>query len=114
MKENLFEAYARMCNSVEFCNGECPMHSISRVASDRESCQKFLVEHTKKAEEIVTKWAEEHPIKTRQDVFLEMYPNAELDEDGVLKVCSCDIDKRIICCINCKNCRKEYWGEEAK
>lgn len=117
MKENLFEMYARMCKSFKFCLSGCPIYSIARVASDsldRESCQKFLVEHTKKAEEIIAKWAEENPIKTRQYVFLELHPNAALDDWGVLKVNTCAIDDRISCegFKICAECRKEYWGKE--
>lgn len=112
MKENLFEMYARMCRSYRDCRDGCRMHEEGVLL--KLSCRTFIEEYPDKAKEIVEKWAEEHPRKTRQAVFLEQHPNAALDENGVLNVCSCDIDKRIICCINCKNCRKEYWGEEVK
>lgn len=110
MKENLFEAYARMCNSNSTCEKLCPIYKRLQEAKNCVAvalCQLCPINDPKAAAESVRKWAEEHPI-----IFLEMYPNAGLDEDGVLKVCSCDIDKRIICCIKCKNCRKEYWGKE--
>lgn len=120
MKENLFEMYARMCGSFKFCLSGCPIYSITRITSDsldRVSCQKFLVEHTKKAEEIVTKWAEEHPKKTRQDVFLEQYPNAQLNMKGTLMINPCRLDKSMVtdkCFKNkdCFTCSKEYWEEE--
>lgn len=116
MKENLFEAYARMCNSFESCENGCPMYQCNWGYLYRDSCQQFVVENAKKAEEIVTKWAEEHPIKTRQYVFLELHPNAALDDWGVLKVNTCAIDNRISCegFKFCAECRKEYWGEVVK
>jgi hypothetical protein len=36
-------------------------------------------------------WAEHHPAKTRQDVFLEQYPEAEIDLNGMLDVCPAPI-----------------------
>lgn len=36
-------------------------------------------------------WAEQHPHKTRQDVFIEQYPEAEIDLNGLLAVCPAPI-----------------------
>lgn len=38
----------------------------------------------------VEKWAAAHPRKTRQNVFLEQYPDASFDDRGVLRVCPAD------------------------
>lgn len=63
------------------------------------------------------KWAEEHPI-TRQDVYLQLFPKALVDEDGTLRTKPCFINwKMYYTCENkkeCEICRKNYWGEEAK
>lgn len=114
MKENLFEMYARMCGSYRDCRDGCDLHEEGVLL--KLSCRTFITEYPDKAKEIVEKWAEEHPRKTRQTVFLEQHPNAALDENGVLNICACYIDKRIICNIGriCEECRKEYWGEEAE
>lgn len=40
------------------------------------------------ATEIVRKWAEEHPRKTRKDVLLEKFPNAKMDERGIPYACT--------------------------
>lgn len=114
MKENLFEMYARMCRSYRDCRDGCGMYEEGVLL--KLSCRTFIAEHPDKAKEIVEKWAKEHPMKTRQAVFLELYPNAALDEDGVLNVHPCDIDKGFICYGRemCEECRKEYWGGEAK
>ena len=65
----------------------------------------------------VEEWAAAHPRKTRQDVFLEQYPEARVDDIGVLRVCPAivstahrgdkggcsDISKE------CAVCRREFW-----
>lgn len=110
MKENLFEAFARMCRSYKGCQKECEIER--RINDLKITCRAFIVEHPKEAEEIVTSWVEKHPIKTRQDVFLETYPRAALDKDGVLYIRTCDIENRVFCYSgkDCDKCRKDYWG----
>ena len=72
MKENLFEMYARMCGSYSRCEMGCPMYEMLPVLGNaRAYCQICLINKPKEVEEIITKWAEKHPRKTRQDVFLE-------------------------------------------
>ena len=41
----------------------------------------------------VEEWSAAHPIKTRQEVFLEQYPEARLDSNGVLRVCPALVSK---------------------
>ena len=63
----------------------------------------------------VEEWSAAHPIKTRQSVFLEQYPNADLCEDGVLKVCPKVVEgssyenSRNCGIIPCEECHKNYW-----
>lgn len=67
-------------------------------------------------------WSEQHPRKTRQDVFLEQYPEASIDANGVLDVCPASIVKshRANCggCIdylrNCDYCLREFWSQEVE
>ena len=67
-------------------------------------------------------WSAAHPRKTRQDVFLEQWPEANTGGDGVLQVCPAPISEshrnaqggcgnihRI-----CRDCRKEFWGQEVE
>lgn len=69
---------------------------------------------------IVEKWSKEHPRKTRQSVFLEHYPEATLDEYGVLWFCPSDIsadyrDSNGLCgCKLCSDCRREFWMHEVE
>lgn len=70
----------------------------------------------------VEQWAAEHPVKTRQSVFLEQYPEAKLTEDGVLALCPIAISSE--CggengrCVSfnrkCNNCRREFWLAEVE
>ncbi len=82
-------------------------------------------DYNTKAEDVVKEveeWSAAHPRKTRQSVFLEQYPEANISEHGVLLVCPCPIsashrnangscatiDRR------CDDCRKEYWLQEVE
>ena len=70
---------------------------------------------------IVKKWSSEHPRKTRQDVFLEQWPNAQRI-DGILVFCprsisaahrdsngACKNPERL-----CEDCRREFWMQEVE
>ena len=71
---------------------------------------------------IVKEWAEQHPRKTRQDVFLKQYPEAEIDINGILDVCPAPIFSshrgRGGGCSdfhkNCVECRSEFWLQEVE
>lgn len=69
----------------------------------------------------VEEWSAAHPRKTRQSVFLEHYPEARLDDYGVLRFCPYDIsaahrysegcgypEQR------CTDCRREFWMQEVE
>lgn len=70
-----------------------------------------------KAVGIVEKRSKEHPLKTRQDLFLEQFPNARI-EDGFLRILPCHMDntlkRRCSEYIHCFLCRIAYWGEEVE
>lgn len=69
---------------------------------------------------IVEKWSAAHPIKTRQSVFLEQWPNARPADDGVLTFCPKRFDFTISCLAEChslkkcSDCRREFWGQEVE
>lgn len=83
----------------------------------RMGCKIFEVRYPEKAVAIVEKWSKEHPVKTRQDEFLERFPNARKDDNGVIMTCpyyigvinDCGVD-----CSNCWECREKYWLEEVE
>lgn len=70
------------------------------------------------AVKIVEEWSAAHPRRTRQSVFLEQYPEAEIDKCGRLMVCpkriSADCRNRFGNCVNrlCSDCRCEFWMQE--
>lgn len=71
------------------------------------------------AVEIVEEWSAAHPRKTRQSVFLEQYPQADIDNTGLLILCpkriSADIRVTADCLRQgCSDCRREFWMQEVK
>lgn len=68
----------------------------------------------------VEKWAKEHLIKTRQSLFLEQWPNAEIDCQGVIAIDPCDLDKtargKSGNCYHddCDECRLTFWEKEVE
>lgn len=78
------------------------------------------VYNPERAVKIVEEWAVAHPRKTRQDVFLEQWPNARPADDGVLTFCPKRFDFHISCLAEChslkkcSNCRREFWMQEVE
>ena len=72
--------------------------------------------------EIVEKWSEQHPRRTRQSVFLEQYPETNLDVYGVSELCPMVIsaayrDSKGYCKdrgSRCYDCRREFWMQEVE
>ena len=71
----------------------------------------------------VEKWSREHPRKTRQNMFLSLFPTGQLDESGILAVCPASVDVKQrdpdgTGCGNvykdCAPCRREFWMQEAE
>ena len=106
----------RMCKAGGSCilcpaclDGACAVGLRSSVAPERQI-------------NLVKVWAEQHPAKTRQDVFLEQYPEAKIDLNGVLMVCPAPIflshrGKGGGCSYfnkNCAVCRREFWSQEVE
>lgn len=109
----------RMCSTYtpKRCEG-CPADNYGKEGTACIMVDKIDAE---RLVPIVEKWAAAHPRKTRQDVFLEQYPEAEMDE-GVLFVCPAVISplyrKGTGGCIhigtNCADCRRKFWWHEVE
>ena len=112
----------RMCKSFDAgCTG-CPASN----ACKNELCCAFDQGSTLDATDqiaIVEEWSAAHPRKTRQNVFLEQYPEADaLDEYGVLRMCPIGIsaahrDSDGLCKNPerpCMDCRHEFWTQEVE
>lgn len=109
----------RMCKS--FCDGckECPAFN----ACEDDLCCAVGQESTLDATDqiaIVEEWSAAHPRKTRQSVFLEQWPEAEIDKSGRLILCpkliSADCRDKYKNCSNriCSDCRREFWMQEVE
>ena len=111
----------RMCNSyINSYNGccDCPLvesHCVNCFVSNTTPD-----EDLKKMITIVEQWSKDHPRKTRQSVFLEQWPEAGIDNCGVLKVCPAPISvshrniygKCAHTGVKCSDCRREFWMKE--
>ena len=80
-----------------------------------------------RAVKFIEQWDAEPPIKTRQSVFLEQYPETKILEDGAIVICPLSVsaayrekrEKDGSCASlrfgECDKCRKAFWlaeGEE--
>lgn len=108
----------RMCKSF---GGEC-MECPAFCAHGEELRCVFSQESTADATAqvaIVEDWSAAYPRKTRQSVFLEQYPEADL-VNGCLAICpkrvSADCRNRYGNCTNrvCSDCRREFWMQEVE
>lgn len=107
------KAKARMCVSVKGCRN-CPLDKINKTYDINCFDRGFEEE----AAAIVEKWAELHPVKTRQSEFLKLYPNVAI-KDGAIKLCPFNLNVHFNCRANseqisCNTCRKEYWLKEVE
>ena len=70
----------------------------------------------------VEEWSAAHTRKTRQDVFLEQWPETYILGDGYLDVCPLEVsaahrDVDGDCAIYnrlCTDCRREFWMQEVE
>lgn len=106
----------RMCDLYRGCVG-CPLEDGKCVVNDVAPDEDY-----KRIITAVAQWSKEHPRKTRQSVFLEQYPEADIDGYGVLMICPAKIFKAHRSgnrrCNNtgelCIDCRREFWMREVE
>ena len=81
----------------------CPMRDYNCKDVDRLPNNAF---------DIVEKWIQDHPAKTRQSEFLKQFPNAKMwNDEDFLKACPQHLDSTRKCQSICYDCCKEYWSE---
>ena len=104
----------RMCNCYKDCC-DCPLEA------DLCTCSSPMPdEDYKKIIAAVEQWSKEHPRKTRQSEFLKQWPEANVDDYGVLKMCPCPISAShrnahggcANISVKCSDCRREFWMQE--
>lgn len=104
--------YYRGGNALSRC-AECPVFQMPCVPVRLVTAEYIAA---------VEQWSREHPRKTRQSVFLEQYPEAQIDDNDVLSVCPAEISpshrKDGGGCLNihkrCTDCRREFWMQEVE
>lgn len=101
------------------CNCECFNCEFRKRLSVFETCTAWRKTHPDEAVAIVEKWAKEHPIKTRQSVFLEQFPNAPIytnTHNVALDPCLVDTTLRGHCPTGrgCDICRRKFWLTEVE
>lgn len=112
---------ARMCNSFSpDCEG-CRVDEAKPVMSE---CCLWMFENPERAVKDVEEWSAAHPRKTRQDVFLEQWPGAMLDDDRCIVICpgyvsaTNYVDDKGWCTgsegSSCVDCRREFWMQEVE
>lgn len=101
----------RMCDYYVNCS-ECPVGQYKICAS---------IVGIPKLIPIVEQWAKEHPVKTRQNELLKMFPEASMLDDGCLNICPNQFvseyrDKETGECCNlkmdCDKCKRDFWLKE--
>ena len=99
--KRMCEYYGSRCHKGE---DECPL--INRACVTSRSLDDDMIG-------IVKDWVKKHPEKTRQSEFLKQFTKANVDENGVLRICPNYIDSTVECHteVDCDVCRKEYWRE---
>lgn len=103
---------SRMCSNYDSqCNG-CPIAIEIKRKADYLDCYGFIKFYIEDAVEIVEKWMEEHPAKTRKLMLLEMFPKTPLNEEEVPNICPLNVGAKIKCLNKCGKCYKEFWTEE--
>ena len=110
----------RMCRSFGgSCTG-CPCEKVRCVINAYVSDDDY-----KRIVAAVEEWSAAHPRKTRQSVFLEQWPDADLDANGVVAISPCSFLKEYrkvptweSKChapdITCVDCRREFWMQEVE
>lgn len=95
----------------------CPFDSTNN--GKNVECEDLEVLYPERAVEIIEKWSAEHPVKTRQSEFLKIFPDAITENDGIIAIAPCDLDKSYRkeseCLItDCDKCRIDYWVSEVE
>ena len=99
------------------CNRECSECELGKRLGVLDTCALWQKANPEEAVAILEQWAKEHPIKTRQSVFLEHYPGARITIDGFLHACPMEAfsDTGINCNKQiCSECRKAFWSAEVE
>lgn len=108
------KARNRMCDNYACCT-DCPL-------GGEENCNEIRNVNAGTIIPIVEQWAKEQPIKTRQSVFLEQFPNVRIGANKIIDICPKTLYGSSVCrktefdykCDPCFVCRSEFWMQEVE
>ena len=111
---NYIEESRRMCSMFWGVCEKCPAKRGDECIIRRNALSVAAGEQVK----IVEGWSAAHPLKTRQSVFMEQWPDVWLDGNRVISVSPCTLSKEyrdMNCDLrDCAECRKEFWMKEVE
>ena len=118
---NFLKERARMCKANQTGKMTCENCAAYKGVSQ---CYKLgEPKDPEKMVAIVEQWAAEHPVKTRQSVFLERYPEAAISKDGAIAICPLAISAAYrhgngACnkgnSDTCADCKRQFWSAEVE
>lgn len=111
---------ARICRTQETCPG-CQLEFFC----DKDFAEQNTGDYIAKAISAAEQWAKEHPVITRQNKLLNLFPLMDAIEDGCIEICPLLFDRsfhdrndRGWCTENdnkvCPECKRRFWMEELK
>lgn len=109
--ENYFKEKKRMTKNCQINFRDCQLGSDNNKTI--LSCKGLENICPDKAIEIVQKWSDEHPVETRMEHFLKVFPNARVD-NGRPSVCVRYLNENIKCSLpktHCKACWNKPYTE---
>lgn len=99
-----YRTFKRMCEKTD-CK-DCLLDQKCRPSANVEP---------EEVVELVEEWAKDNPVKTRQSEFLKMFPDAKINDDGILAFCPGAFSQKEKYCHKynkCEECCKDYWLTE--
>lgn len=110
----------RMCKSFA---PDCEGCRVDKAKPVVDECFRWILDNPERAVQIVEEWYAAHPRKTRQSVFLKQWPNARIDENGVVAIMPCRMNAKEfrtedgVCNRHgkhCDDCCREFWMQEVE
>lgn len=99
-----YRTFKRMCEKTD-CK-DCLLDQKCRPSANVEP---------EEVVELVEEWAKDNPVKTRQSEFLKMFPDAKINDDGILAFCPGAFSQKEKYCHKynkCGDCARDYWLTE--
>ena len=118
---NYLKERARMCKANQ--TGEMTCENCAAYKGVSQCYKLGEPKDPEKMVAIVEQWAAEHPIKTRQSVFIERYPEAAISKDGAIAICPLAISAAYrhgngACnkgnSDTCADCKRQFWLAEVE